>query len=99
MTLMNYYVKRTGEVEYFETNLTEIVAGLETGNIDPDWSVRKETDQDHDWIFIHELVPGSEKYRKQTSNIPPPQNRSRTAGITGRIFGIILIILGLACFF
>jgi hypothetical protein len=52
---MKYYVKRTGEAFHFEATFEQIQIGLKTGEIQPDWGVRKETDGDYDWIYVHEL--------------------------------------------
>lgn len=66
---MKYYVKRTGATDHFEATFEQIQTGLKTGEIEPDWGVRKETDGVYDWICIRELrASETESSKKEFSN-------------------------------
>jgi hypothetical protein len=54
---MKYFVKRTNEREEFSftATLEEVEAGYKSGQIAPEWGVRKETDGAFDWITVQEL--------------------------------------------
>jgi len=84
-----YLVKRPNETEGFSfvATLEKIKAGLKTGEIKPEWGVKKESDGAYDWITIDRLL------------CDPPRPKSPGASLAMRIIKWAAIVFVASCLF